>query len=238
MLSLVIPCSNEEENLNKLLDCIDLLYKKYSEERIEVIIVDNGSTDNSNELIKKNNLFLDKKINLIEIEKNVGYGDGITKGISSCTGNFVAWCHADLQADLEDIIEIFLKSKQKLKNEDCIIKGKRINRGILDAIFTSGMTVITFLLFQTILNDINAQPKIFRKSFIKKLDNPPKDFSYDLFFLLRARKEFLSIYEYPIVWNKRYAGQAKGGGSIKLKIKLTLRTLKFMFKLLKNSKWN
>mgnify|MGYP003686808083 FL=1 len=100
------------------------------------------------------------------------------------------------------------------------------------------MTVITFLLFQTILNDINAQPKIFRKSFIKKLDNPPKDFSYDLFFLLRARKEFLSIYEYPIVWNKRYAGQAKGGGSIKLKIKLTLRTLKFMFKLLKNSKWN
>ena len=238
MLSLIIPCFNEESNLNKLLNTIDTLFKKYPEEKIEIILVDNGSTDNSNKLIKKNKLFLDKKINLIEIDNNVGYGDGIYRGITSSKGNFVAWCHADLQADLKDVIDIFLKSRKKLFNEDCIIKGKRLNRSIIDIIFTSGMTVITFILFQTILSDINAQPKIFRKNFIGKLNKAPKDFSFDLFFLLQAKKELMRIYEYPIVWNERYSGEAKGGGSLKLKIKLTLRTLKFMFRLFKNPKWN
>ena len=104
MLSLIIPCFNEESNLNKLLNTIDTLFKKYPEEKIEIILVDNGSTDNSNKLIKKNKLFLDKKINLIEIDNNVGYGDGIYRGITSSKGNFVAWCHADLQADLKDVI--------------------------------------------------------------------------------------------------------------------------------------
>ena len=53
-----------------------------------------------------------------------------------------------------------------------------------------------------------------------------------------AKKENLSIHEFPIIWNKRYAGEAKGGGTFKLKFKLTLRTLRFMYKLKKNSRWN
>ena len=88
------------------------------------------------------------------------------------------------------------------------------------------------------MNDINAQPKIFKKDFFQKLENSPKDFSFDLYFLLIAKKNNYKIYEYPVVWNKRYAGEAKGGGSIGLKLKLTMRTLKFMIKLVKNQKWN
>tara|TARA_B100000959_G_C14901007_1_gene590910 strand:- start:563 stop:1279 length:717 start_codon:yes stop_codon:yes gene_type:complete len=238
MLSLIIPCFNEEKNLEKLFENISLLLKNYSQEQVEILIVDNGSTDKSNEFIKRNNLYLEKKIKLIEIKNNTGYGNGIYKGILSCKGDFVAWCHADLQIDPHDVIKIFLKSKQKLLSEDCIIKGKRTNRNFIDTIFTFGMTILTFVLFQIKLNDINAQPKIFKKNFIDKLNNSPKDFSFDFYFLLLARKEKLNIYEYPVVWNKRYAGEAKGGGSIGLKIKLTLRTLKFMIKLMKNPKWN
>ena len=100
------------------------------------------------------------------------------------------------------------------------------------------MSILTFCLFQIKLNDINAQPKIFKRNFVDKLKEYPKDFSFDLYFLLVAKKQKLKIYEYPVVWNKRYAGEAKGGGSIGLKIKLTLRTLKFMIRLLKNPKWN
>ena len=80
--------------------------------------------------------------------------------------------------------------------------------------------------------------KIFKKELKEKLANSPKDFSFDLYFLLIAKKENLKIYEFPIIWHKRYAGEAKGGGSFKLKIKLTLRTLNFMYKLKKDPKWN
>ena len=83
MLSLIIPCFNEEKNLEKLLKNISLLIEKYSKEIIEILIIDNGSTDNSRELIYKNKLFLDDKIKLVKIEKNIGYGNGIYKGILS-----------------------------------------------------------------------------------------------------------------------------------------------------------
>ena len=56
MLSLIIPCFNEEKNLEKLLNNISLLIEKYSKEIIEILIIDNGSTDNSRELIYKNKL--------------------------------------------------------------------------------------------------------------------------------------------------------------------------------------
>ena len=238
MLSLIIPCFNEEENLEKLLSSIKSLLKKYSSEQIEILIVDNGSTDRSKEIIIKNTLFLENKISLIEINKNIGYGNGIYKGILSSKGEFIAWCHADLQIDPHDVIEIFLKSKEKLLSEKCVVKGKRIKRSFFDEIFTVGMSIITLIFFKFFLNDINAQPKIFHKEFINKLKNAPKDFSFDLYFLLMAKKENLSIHEFPIIWNKRYAGEAKGGGTFKLKFKLTLRTLKFMYKLKKNPRWN
>ena len=80
MLSLIIPCFNEEKNLEKLFRNISLLLKDYSNEQVEILIVDNGSTDKSNEYIKDSDLYLAKKIKLIEIKNNVGYGNGIYEG--------------------------------------------------------------------------------------------------------------------------------------------------------------
>ena len=57
--------------------------------------------------------------------------------------------------------------------------------------------------------------------------------SYDIYFLLTALKNNIKIYEYPVNWHDRNAGLAKGGGSLKLKLKLTLRTIKYMITLKK-----
>ena len=53
MISLIIPCYNEEENLDKLLNKLDFLLKEFDDEKIEIIIVNNGSNDNSHEILKK-----------------------------------------------------------------------------------------------------------------------------------------------------------------------------------------
>ncbi len=238
MLSLIIPCFNEEENLNKLLEKIGDLIKSNNSDELEVLFIENGSDDNSYKILKTCALYLNNKINIVKIDKNIGYGDGIMQGIKASKGNFICWCHADLQTDPSDVINIFKKYQQKLKDENCIIKGKRTNRSILDSFFTFGMSLLTILMFKIKLNDINAQPKIFKRNFINFLNDPPKDFSFDIFFLLMAKKNNIKIYEHPVVWNKRFAGIAKGGGSLKLKFKLTLRTFKFMSKLKKNFKWN
>ena len=173
------------------------------------------------------------KISILNIQKNKGYGDGIHQGINSSKGDVLCWFHADLQFDPIDSIRIFKKNKEILSNGNVIIKGKRINRSLLDSFFTTGMSFFTYLLFRKNINDINAQPKIFSKSYLKFLKNPPLDFSYDIYFLLIALNNNFRILEEPVKWYDRNAGKAKGGGSLKLKFKLTFRTVKFMFNLRK-----
>ncbi len=212
MLSIIIPCYNEEKNLRELLSKIEILLAKFFNQKIEVILVDNGSTDKSCDILENNHLYNKDKIKLVRIKNNLGYGDGVIQGIRNSKGDYIAWLHADLQADPIDVVEIFNSKKARLEKEQCIVKGLRINRGLLDKIFT--------------------------RSLIKIFDNAPNDFSLDLFFLLLAKKNNIRIYEHNVVWHKRYAGEAKGGGSFKLKLKLTMRTLKYMIELKKKNKWN
>ena len=233
MISLIIPCFNEEQNLEKLLGKLNLLLNDFSDEKIEIVIVDNGSTDNSNNIIRNHKLFLDKRISLLDIKKNIGYGDGLNQGINFSKGDVICWFHGDLQFDPLDAIKIYKKFKNVLSKEEIFIKGKRINRSLFDNFFTFGMSLLTLLLFKKNINDINAQPKIFKRSFLKFINNPPIDFSFDIYFLLIASKNNIKIIESPVNWYDRNAGIAKGGGSFKLKMKLTLRTIKFMFDLKK-----
>ena len=69
MISLVIPCYNEQDNLEKLLTKISFVLKKFSKERIEIVIVNNGSTDNSEKIIKQHELFHQNLISLLNIKK-------------------------------------------------------------------------------------------------------------------------------------------------------------------------
>ena len=78
------------------------------------------------------------------------------------------------------------------------------------------------------LNDINAQPKIFHRSFLERMDDAPDDFSLDLYLLYQAKANGFNILEYPVYFGKRLHGQAKGGGSLLGKWKLIKRTWYYM----------
>ena len=112
--SIVIPCFNEECNLELLLKSLIKIHKK---ESLEIIIVDNGSTDNSQQLLAD----LTKKIKInnlkiVSIKKNIGYGHGIMSGLKACSGDFLGWTHADLQTDVVDVLKGFDLIKSSSKN--------------------------------------------------------------------------------------------------------------------------
>ena len=234
-LSIVIPCFNEDDNIfplfTKIQDLLNL------DKEIEVIVVDNGSTDKSNENIINSDLFIKNKIKLKKIDKNIGYGHGIMSGVRIAKGDYIGWCHADLQTEPSDVYNAFLSNKEKLKNGDYIIKGLRKNRSIFDEIFTFGMSLIASVIFLKKINDINAQPKIFPKSFLRYLQNHPNDFSLDLFFLVIAKKHNYKIINHDVTMKKRIYGEAKGGGNLKGKIKLIRRTLIYIIEL-RRKLWN
>lgn len=231
MLSIVVPCYNEEKNIPLILSKFEKIIFD-CETEIEVILVNNGSTDNTEEVLSKELLKVSKKIRTYNVEENIGYGHGILSGLKIAKGNILSWTHADLQTEPRDVI-LALNEYNKHKDDQFVIKGKRKNRNLLDAFFTFGMQVYSSIALNTKLDDINAQPKLFSRAFYESiLKNAPLDFSLDLYLLINAKR----IKTVDVFFKKRKFGEAKGGGTVKGKIKLIKRTLSYINKLKKNEK--
>ena len=226
-LSVIIPCYNESENISEI-------YNKLSrfDNDIEIVFVDNGSTDSTAERISKKIAEINSdNIKCVKITKNIGYGHGIMSGVSSASGEVLSWTHADLQTDPSDLLEAYKIYIAHSQYPHCILKGRRVGRNLFDAMFTAGMSLLSTILLRVPLSDVNAQPKMFHRNFLKKLPNPPRDFSLDLYLLYQARIHKYPILEHKVHFGKRLYGKSKGGGTLKGKLKLIQRTLKYILKL-------
>lgn len=224
--SLVIPCYNESKNLPFLLSkCSKLL-----ENKVELIIVNNGSKDNSKELMDKIKMQYPQII-ILHIKKNIGYGHGILSGLKLASGEVMGWCHADLQTNPND----FLKAIKYFKHpsQKIYIKGVRKNRNFYENLYSVGMSIIASLLLTGFYWDINAQPTVFTKAFLKKWKNPPVDFSLDLFSFYMANKHKLEIVRFPVSFEKRLHGETSWNFSFISKFNLIKKTIKTMFVLRK-----
>ena len=221
--SLVIPCFNEANNLPILMEkCKKVLENKDN----EIVLVDNGSTDNS-ESIFKAYLNIYPNLKIVKIENNIGYGNGILKGLKVAKGTFLGWTHADLQTNPEDA----LKGLEFLKNDHTFVKGRRYGRPLFDRIFTVFMSIFETILLGKRLSDINAQPTIFSRKFFETWENPPNDFSLDLFAYYFAKKNKLSIVRFPVFFGKRLHGISHWNIDFRSKLKFINRTIKYSFKL-------
>ena len=222
-VSLVIPCFNEAKNLPLLISRCEELINNYP---MEVILVDNGSTDGSSNIIAKYSL-----LKLVRIEENKGYGNGILQGLKNANGEILAWTHADLQTDPNDLIaglDYFLNSDNPQR---IFVKGQRHGRPFLDSLFTLGMSIFETILLQKPMWDINAQPTVFHKSFFQLWEKPPIDFSIDLYAYFMAKKSKLVIKRFPVKFSKRLHGQSNWNVSLMGKYKFIKRTLAYSFML-------
>lgn len=229
-LSVVVPCYNEQGNIPLIVDRFQQVFA--GQQGVEVLLVNNGSTDNSaaifeQELAKaRPGLF-----RVVNVVKNQGYGFGILSGLEAATGHVLAWTHADMQTDPNDVVlawQIWLKEQ----DPRLVVKGERKQRRLAEAFFTWGMGVISSFALGTRLDDINAQPKLFSRGFYEQQikGKAPHDFSLDLYLLYCAIKHG-RVKTLPVYFGKRLHGEAKGGGSWKTRKKLIKRTWAYIFEL-------
>lgn len=227
-LSIVIPCYNEAANLPALLESYDAAITRSD---IEIILVDNGSTDETAATLAALAPQYGRFLRTHTIPENQGYGHGILTGLGLAQGEFIGWTHGDLQTPPRDVVRALEIIEKEGGASNLYLKGNRKGRPIFDQFFTGGMGLFESLYLKTWLFDINAQPNIFHRSFFTDWENPPRDFSLDLYVLYSAKQRKLNIIRFPVPFLKRQHGTSKWNTSWQAKWKFIKRTVQFSIEL-------
>src|SRR3989338_10455393 len=117
LLSIVIPVYNEEKNIKPLLQTLLPIVKPY---QYEIIFVDDGSTDKTVDIIKRETA-KSSAIKLISFQRNFGHQMALTAGYKYATGD----CVVTLDADLQDPPEIISQMVAKWQRGAKIVYAKR-----------------------------------------------------------------------------------------------------------------
>ena len=161
-ISIVIPVFNEEKFIIETLNNIQFQKKKFD---LEIIVVDDKSTDNTLNLLKNNENLYDK---LIENESNLGKGNALKKGFQSSSGEIILIQDADNEYN-PDQYEKLIEPFEKL-NADFVLGSRFRSEGYRRVIYFSHELANKFLTFicNLLLNKILLISKQVIK-FLKKI---------------------------------------------------------------------
>src|SRR3989339_1632080 len=104
-LSIVIPAYNEEFRLPKTLELVFNYFEK-TDYSYEVIVVDDGSVDNTSQIVRDSSYFPDK-LKLISQKSNHGKGFAVSVGVKEAIGEYIIFCDADGATPIEEIEKLF-----------------------------------------------------------------------------------------------------------------------------------
>ncbi len=229
---LVLPCYNESNSLKQLAArAIGCAQKRgLSAADFTLVLVENGSADNSLSVMQA----LQKEpggefIRVVPITENRGYGFGVWSGLRAAAEleGIIGWTHADEQCDPEDAFrawEILQNTK-----ESTLIKGRRHGRLWKEQIITRGFEIAALFILGKRITEINAQPKVFHSELVARLNNPPLDFSFDLYVLLEAMRANLKIKEIDVLFPPRKHGQSNWSATFRSKYRNISKAIKFMY---------
>jgi len=221
-LSVIIPVYNEKDTINKIIEKV----RKVPIEK-EIIIVDDGSTDGTQNILKN---FNNKDIKVILKEKNEGKGMSIREGLKYVSGDIVVIQDADLEYEPMD----FLKMIEVIeKNNASVVYGSRIlGKGKKSSFFfyLGGrfLSCIVNILYNAKITDEPTCYKMFRTDVIKKINLKCTGFEFCPEVTAKVRKMGYKIFEVPIHYIPR---SIKEGKKIRLKdgIIATWTLIKYRF---------
>ncbi len=207
-LSIIIPAYNEERTIIQTLKRIQ--DTKNDNIKYERIVINDGSNDNTLDLLKSNSELYEK---LINYNNNSGKGFAVKKGIEASSGNYIIFQDADLEYDPKD----FGKFINLLNNfeVDGIIGSRFVyseftrSHSILNKIGNYLLTFIFNILYNTTFTDIYSCYFCFKKELLKYEDLKTIGFEQHAEILCKTIKNGKYFYEVPISYNGRTHEEGK-----------------------------
>jgi glycosyltransferase involved in cell wall biosynthesis len=209
-LSVVIPVYNEVDHIGEILRRVQSTNLPK-----EIIIVDDGSRDGTRDALQK--LDGQDAVRVILHERNQGKGAAVMTGLRAAQGDVLLIQDADLEYDPRDYPTLLRPIEEGLAD---VVYGSRFlgapHRVTMfwHMIANKMLTLMTNILYNTILTDMETGYKVFRREVIQGLNIRARRFDFEPEFTAKILKRNHRIFEVPISFNPRDYSQGK---KIKLK---------------------
>ncbi len=209
-LSIIIPCFNEESTLQR---CVEKVFGIQDDDlALEIIIVDDASSDNSNEIAKKL-AETHSEIRMTKHAANQGKGAALRTGFKMATGDFVAVQDADLEYDPFDLKELI---KPLIDDRADVVLGSRFTSGDMHRVLYfwhyMGNRFLTFLsnMFTDLnLTDMETCYKVFKREIIQSIDIQENRFGFEPEIVAKIAHKRLRIFEAGISYHGRTYEEGK-----------------------------
>ncbi|HEY1511001.1 MAG TPA: glycosyltransferase family 2 protein [Solirubrobacteraceae bacterium] len=206
MLSILMPVYNERERVERAI--AEVLETELPDE-IELIIVDDGSTDGTREILRNGNW--DERVRLLEHEQNQGKGAAIRTALHNARGEYSAIFDADLEYDASDLGVLMPPLMDGRTNAAF---GVRVFDGYTSHSFlfvlgNKGVTLACNILFNVYLHDIMTCHKMIRTDVFKTLELRSPGFAIEPEITARLVQHGERIFEVPVHYRARATDEGK-----------------------------
>lgn len=207
-ISVFFPAYNEEENISNTVVKAEEVLKQYAE-NYEIIVVNDGSTDKTKEVVESLTSSNDR-IRLVSHDKNYGYGMAVRTGFKSCNYEWVVFTDSDGQFDFSELPNFI--STQRNTNADLVVgfyKDRKVSK--VRKLNSFVWQTIVRMLFGLKVKSIDCGFKLFRKSYIDSMELESERGAFiSTEFLVKAKEKGAKIVEIPATHYEREAGEATG----------------------------
>lgn len=205
-LTVIMPVFNEFQTIDEIISRVVAVGLAD-----EIIVVDDGSTDGTRELLGE----LDEKhpeLKLILHDRNQGKGAAVRSGIAQASSEYLIIQDADLEYDPRDYHAMLKPVQEGLAD---VVYGSRFLGGprrstmFWHMIANKMLTLMTNILYNSILSDMETGYKLFRREIITSIPLKAKRFNFEPEITAKLLKRKIRIYEVPITFNPREYSEGK-----------------------------